>query len=201
MSASALDGPNTSLPYATISPTHVIFDQSLPTTPTSEGGSAPGGSPPAPMSARLHRSSSSTLRSPDVPSIRLPTPDPSLRPLSPGVLNDASIIASYEVAHASDSSRSILDVESVSDTPFSSPPQSPFSALGAPRLHHQGIIFESPASEMDFLSDSDADSFIIDSPSNASADESANGDDSDTQSNHWEGGSTSSWASATHRSG
>jgi hypothetical protein len=181
---------NPTLPYIAFSPTHVIFDLSSPTASTSTGSSPPRGSF---TDARLEISSSPTLRSPDIPSIRLPTPESSLRPLSPGVLTDASIIASYEVAHAFDSPRSNLDIQSISNTPFSSRPQSPFSNFSGLGARQGAALFEAPVSEMDFFSDNG--SFV------PSVGGSVVGDDFDVQSNHWDASSTSSWVSAGTSSG
>lgn len=180
------------LPYAPIVPTHVIFDPSTPSTPTSECVTrrdlSPMHTPPRQPS---QQSSRSTLRSPPAAARALPAAT-----ASPDPFGDASLIAPSPSAHAGSELESIRS------------PASPLSDLqGAPLTHSPPVPrlaqvtspFSDPHDTDDFLSlspgshsDLDLDEFDVRSPVVSTA---SMGGSSGTHDEDFEGSEVSGWTS------
>ncbi|KAH9931779.1 hypothetical protein B0H21DRAFT_699781 [Amylocystis lapponica] len=133
--ASAMDDDesNSFIPYTSLSPTHVLFDSSAPTSPLSPSGDRSGLSSPVAPGIRAARGPSvvsrasprpqhsARLDSPAAPSPRLPTPisnvSPSLRALTP-TLTDVGSHRSFPSSRAS--SPDVHMPESMYNTAFMS---------------------------------------------------------------------------------
>lgn len=184
-----------------MSPTHVLFDQSGPSTPSTAISFASRTLSPDPFVDHA-----STLRSPPLTPQRLPTPDPSSRSTIPNASGPP------EVPGPTPANLSERDLELLSSSSRSNSPFSVFSAETGPGtgtvadLSNTNPVYQSFASprsmtlsEMDLLSASsdeeDVDRLSMSPSSNASMvaddeeDASINGDSD-----------YSSWASASLRS-
>ncbi|KAK0468447.1 uncharacterized protein EV420DRAFT_1635699 [Desarmillaria tabescens] len=207
---SALDQSNVSIPYPALTPTHVIFNSSIPSTPTtvsdiSRVSPSPTSSPLPQTLPDIHVSPSrSTLRSPSLTSLpgRLPTPAPS--ELSPQLASDQpfppftfspSSIPSLSLSHPVD-----LDQEhgvELLSAP-SSRPDSPFSNVSNTEYYS----FNSPTSygEHLVLSDgNDHDAVVSVASSESSVSEIGEHDSDELRSNFGSEISASSWASVGSR--
>ncbi|KAK0206644.1 hypothetical protein DFS33DRAFT_1381749 [Desarmillaria ectypa] len=207
---SALDQSNISIPYPVLIPTHVIFNSSAPSTPTTVGEIS--GASPSPTSSPLPQTlpeihlspSRSTLRSPSPtpPPGHLPTPAPS-DALSPQLASDQpfppftfspSSIPSLSLSHPID-----LDQEhgvellsapsSRSDTPFSNVSNAEYYSF-SPASYGEHLV----------LSDgSDHDAVVSLASSESSVSEIDEHDSDELRSNFGSEISASSWASVGSR--
>ncbi|KAG7449339.1 uncharacterized protein BT62DRAFT_678230 [Guyanagaster necrorhizus] len=207
---SALDQSNIAIPYPALIPTHVIFNSSTLSTPTtvtdiSRASASPTSSPLPHTLPEIHLTSSrSTLRSPSPtsPPGRLPTPAPSVA-LSPQIASDQpfpplafspSSIPSLSLSHPVD-----LDQEhgvELLSAP-SSRPDTPFSNVSNREYHSF-----SPALHVEYLvlsdgSDHDAVASVASSESSVS--EFDEQDSDELCSNFGSEISMSSWASVGSR--
>ncbi|KII94551.1 hypothetical protein PLICRDRAFT_47589 [Plicaturopsis crispa FD-325 SS-3] len=187
----ALDESNISIPFVPMTPTHVLFDPSSPSTPTSTAPSL--ALPPTP--SRQHTPQNTPPRIPSPPpafvrsSPNLPTPAPSSPGLSP-------FIAASAPSVRGDSPDGMRDLEIISAS--SQAPGSPFSPLSNVMSPAQAI------SELDLLSASEPDDdeyeSFVSSETQSNVTESHAGsafeeDDFDVRSVHGMGSEASSWAS------
>lgn len=208
---SALDQSNISIPYPALIPTHVIFNSSAPSTPTTV--SDIGGASPSPTSSPLPQTlpeihlspSRSTLRSPSPtsPPGRLPTPAPSADALSPQLASDQpfppftfspSSIPSLSLSHPVD-----LDQEhgvELLSAP-SSRPDTPFSHVSNTEYHSFSPV---PYVEHLVLSDgSDHEAVFSVASSESSVSDIDEHDSDELRSNFGSEISASSWASVGSR--